>query len=175
MNLIRSKERVNSHGEVFTPTNICLDIIALIPDENWSDPTMICLEPTCGNGQFIAEIIKKKIKSGLSIDDACNTTFGMDIMDDNIKETRHRIFSICDLEISKMNLNKRCRSNLVLKITYIVCNNIFKVNDSIEYIESGRWNSKNFFSIDPNNKGQVLTALERLEIINEAKLFLKRT
>jgi len=48
MTLTRSKERVSQLGEVFTPKHIVEDMHKLIPDESWSDPSMIYLEPTCG-------------------------------------------------------------------------------------------------------------------------------
>ena len=91
MKLTKSKERVSEFGEVFTPEHIVLDMIKLIPDNNWCDKSFIVLEPTCGNGNFVVEVIQKKIDSGLTLYDALNTTFGMDIMHDNIQECIDRI------------------------------------------------------------------------------------
>ena len=57
MEYIRTKDRVRKLGEVFTRTqevNKMLDLIPQITIE------MTFLEPTCGNGQFVVEILKRK-------------------------------------------------------------------------------------------------------------------
>lgn len=55
---IRSKERVAKHGEVFTPEHIVHSMHNLI--DNWGDPTMIYLEPTCGHGNFVEAAVQNK-------------------------------------------------------------------------------------------------------------------
>jgi len=90
--LIKSKDRVRDHGEVFTPGHIVDEMIALIPDSIWSDPERTTLEPTCGNGNFIIAIIKKKMSCGQTLMQALNNTYGIDIMPDNVLEIYERIF-----------------------------------------------------------------------------------
>jgi hypothetical protein len=146
MNLIKSKERVSSLGEVFTPDGIVNQMHSLLPKKKWGDPTLIYLEPTCGNGQFVVAAIEKKISCGLTPEQACNTVFGIDIMEDNINECRIRI---------------------------IVFNNIFCA-DSLEYIQSGKWENKKFFFTDPTEHGnQKLNKEERAIIINKVKKWKK--
>ena len=129
--LIKSKERVSEHGEVFTPEHIVLEMIALIADSIWSDKEYICLEPTCGNGNFVVEVIKKKIACGLSIFQAVNTTFGMDIMEDNIFECRERVLRIC--------LDYEDDSKTLFRLSCIIVNNIFQVFNVENVHESTRW------------------------------------
>ena len=89
--LTRSKERVAELGEVFTPGHIVDAMHTLIPVTAWPDRTMIYLEPTCGNGQFVVAAVKRKLAAGLSDFEAVNTVFGMDIMEDNVMECRVRV------------------------------------------------------------------------------------
>jgi hypothetical protein len=89
---IKTAERVKKHGEVFTPSTTVQEMIGLIPDEVWADPTKNTLEPTCGNGNFIIAIINKKIKCGQTITQALSSTYGVDIMYDNIIEIYEKIF-----------------------------------------------------------------------------------
>jgi len=67
-------------------------MLNLVPDEVWDDPRSNFLEPSCGNGNFIAAIIQKKLCHGSSIEQALNTTFGVDIQLDNVVECRQRIY-----------------------------------------------------------------------------------
>jgi hypothetical protein len=179
--LVKSKERVSEHGEVFTPSHIVLDMIALIPDSVWSDKSHVCLEPTCGNGNFVVEIIKKKISCGLTVEEACNTTFGMDIQADNILECRHRILEVC----------KQYETDSVkfFNLACIVVNNFFVVKDSLSYMATGKFQSKKFFDKDPTNISndvglkkffkntnapQILTRTEKESIIKTTTEFLKK-
>jgi hypothetical protein len=159
--LTRSKERVSEHGEVFTPTPIVKDMLALLSDKEWADPTMICLEPTCGHGQFVVEAVDKKIAAGLSPVDACNTVFGLDIMRDNIKECRERVWANVKPLVQKKDLDR---------LRAIIVNNIVPVQDSLAFIKSGRWEAKKFYDKDPTGFGQVLTSKLQKEVLNAIKL-----
>ena len=160
MNLTRSRERVSKHGEVFTPEPIVNEMHALIPEESWSDPTMIYLEPTCGNGQFVVAAVQKKIDAGLTPYQAVNTVFGMDIMKDNIDECRARVFELVRALVpSKESNTVRC----------VIVNNIFPVKDSLTFIKTGKWDSKKFYMDDPTGSAQVLCAETRVEMLNRIK------
>lgn len=89
---IKSKERVKDLGEVFTPEHIVKEMINLIPDEAWK--TEDALEPACGNGNFLVEMVKKKRAGGMEPLDALNTTWGVDICRDNIAEARKRVLKV---------------------------------------------------------------------------------
>ena len=54
---VKSEERVKKFGEVYTNTREINDMLDLIP-EITIDTTF--LEPTCGNGNFVIEILKRK-------------------------------------------------------------------------------------------------------------------
>lgn len=174
MSLTRSKERVSGLGEVFTPSHIVEDMHALLPKKKWSDKTMIYLEPTCGNGQFLVSAVQKKMSSGLTPEQAVNTTFGMDIMSDNIEESRLRVLRTASVKI-------RGDKKRLLRIASIIVNNIFKVKDSLAFISEGllldenvtAWESKPFFDVDPTGNGMVLARGERGDVIRQAKQLIK--
>jgi hypothetical protein len=58
----------------------------------FSDPTKTFLDNSCGDGQFLSEVIIRKIeRSGCSLEQALQTTYGVDLMEDNIIECRERL------------------------------------------------------------------------------------
>ena len=91
--LIKSKERVKKFAEVFTPEHIVKDMCDLIPSDQWTIESTF-LEPACGNGNFLAEIFKRKLelckneKDGLK---ALASIYGIDIQADNVAESRARL------------------------------------------------------------------------------------
>lgn len=95
--LIKSKQRVKDFAEVFTPAHIVKDMCDLVPEEMWVSVDTTFLEPACGNGNFLAEILGRKFKQcenwqeGLK---ALNSVYGMDIQQDNVEETKIRLFDM---------------------------------------------------------------------------------
>lgn len=60
--LIKSKQRVSDFGEVFTPAHIVKDMCDLVPAEMWVSIDITFLEPACGTGNFLAEILARKLE-----------------------------------------------------------------------------------------------------------------
>ncbi len=86
----KTQERIDNLGEVFTPEELVKKMIATLPSEKWA-PNVTFIDPACGIGYFLVEVIKEKIKYGLSPEQAISTTYGVDIMEDNVLECRRRI------------------------------------------------------------------------------------
>lgn len=86
---IKSRQRVSAHGEVFTAEREVKAMCDFIPD--WSGNV---LEPACGNGNFLVEIAKRKLESGMTPEETAKTIFGIDIMPDNIEEAKKRLLDI---------------------------------------------------------------------------------
>jgi len=65
--LTKSKERIQQHGEVFTPPEIVNDMLKMLPSKGkesvWriENPAKF-LEPACGEGAFLTEIYRRKLK-----------------------------------------------------------------------------------------------------------------
>lgn len=100
---LKSKERVRDFGEVFTAEREVKAMCDLVkPVINEIDSTV--LEPACGDGNFLVEILARKLKTAYRIagkNDAdfeyfatrtfCSV-YGVDIQEDNIDDARKRMF-----------------------------------------------------------------------------------
>ena len=62
--LIKSRARVKELGEVFTPPHIVSKMLDLIPQDKLQDPLSTWLEPACETGNFLIEILKRKLSYG---------------------------------------------------------------------------------------------------------------
>jgi hypothetical protein len=93
LNNNRTKERTKKTGEVFTPRSLVLEMLDKLPEDTWQT-TKNFLDNSCGNGNFIIEIIQRKIEKGLTIIQALKTTYGLDLMPDNIEDCHQRILDI---------------------------------------------------------------------------------
>jgi hypothetical protein len=89
---IKDSSRKKNLGEVYTPRELVLQMLRRLSDEQWRSTDSTFIDPSCGTGNFLVEIVNKKIAAGLSPFQAAKTTYGVDIMQDNIDECRARIF-----------------------------------------------------------------------------------
>ena len=95
--LIKSKQRVKDFAEVFTPAHIVKDMCDLVPEEMWVNIDTTFLEPACGTGNFLVEILERKFKLCQSWEDglrALKSIYGMDIQADNVEEAKGRLFDM---------------------------------------------------------------------------------
>lgn len=95
--LIKSKQRVKDFAEVFTPKHIVKDMCDLVPEEMWTNVETTFLEPACGTGNFLAEILERKFKLCENWEDglrALKSIYGMDIQQDNVEEAKGRLFEM---------------------------------------------------------------------------------
>lgn len=102
---IKSKERVAEHGEVFTNEREVKAMCDLVKDETERIDSRV-LEPACGDGNFLAEILNRKLDTvskcySKSPNDwekfsivALSSLYGVDIMPDNAQECRDRLYGI---------------------------------------------------------------------------------
>jgi hypothetical protein len=87
----RDQARVKSTGEVFTPTPLVQEVLNRMPLEMFTDPSKTFLDNSCGDGQFLGEVLIRKIENGSTFEQALSTVFGVDLMQDNIIECRRRL------------------------------------------------------------------------------------
>lgn len=110
----RSRERIIKNGEVFTPECIIEQMAENIPLEDWSNPDKTFLDPTCGNGQILCYILKRRLSAGVSKKTAISTLFGIELMEDNVLLCRKRLAEILETD----EYNSIIENN-------IVCSDIF--------------------------------------------------
>jgi hypothetical protein len=83
--------RVKSTSEVFTPTNIVLLTLNKISIDQFQDPAKTFLDNSCGDGQFLGEVLIRKIENGSTFEQALRTIYGVDLMLDNVKLCQDRL------------------------------------------------------------------------------------
>ena len=91
----RKKLRIKETAEVFTPTEDVIQILdnfeSLFKD-CFSNPTKTFCEPSCGDGQFLSEVVIRKMeRSGCTLEQALSTTYGVELMEDNVKLCKERL------------------------------------------------------------------------------------
>jgi len=91
----RDKLRIKQTAEVFTPTLLVQEMLDKLEQEDptlFSDPTKTFLDNSCGDGQFLSEVVIRKMeRSGCTLEQALSTTYGVEFMDDNVIECRTRL------------------------------------------------------------------------------------
>jgi type I restriction-modification system DNA methylase subunit len=108
----RDKIRVKATGEVFTPTPLVQEILDQLPQDLFQDPAKTFCDPSCGDGQFLGEVIIRKMENGSTFEEALETTYGVDLMQDNIDLCRERL--LCGREDLRnvVNRNIVCANSL---------------------------------------------------------------
>jgi len=120
---VKSKKRVADHGEVFTHEREVKAMLDLVKHETERIDSRF-LEPACGNGNFLAEVLQRKLnvvdqrysKSQIEWERyavlAISSIYGVDILEDNAQECRDRLFTIFDERYTvlfKDNCKEECR------------------------------------------------------------------
>lgn len=131
---VKSKKRVAEHGEVFTnerEVNAMLDLVKQETDRIDSR----FLEPACGNGNFLIEILRRKLevvkarykksqweyeKNGLI---AVMSVYGVDIMPDNVEECVNRLFGLFE-DYYKSIFKKQIKEDYLEIVKFIFSKNI---------------------------------------------------
>jgi hypothetical protein len=130
MDLIKSKQRVADHGEVFTPEWLVDAMLDLVKDETERLDSRF-LEPACGSGNFLKKILKRKlatveIKYAKSEFDrkhyallSLMCIYGIELLEDNIAECKVNL-----LRIFAEYLNLKSEDDLYACGDYVLTQNI---------------------------------------------------
>lgn len=87
----REQVRVKATGEVFTPTPLAEEILDKMDPQLFSDPTKTFCDPSCGDGQFLASVLYRKLKNNIDFETALSTVYGVELMPDNVKLCQDRL------------------------------------------------------------------------------------
>ena len=93
MAINRTKERINKTGEIFTPPALTNEMLDVLPEECWSENKTF-LDPAAGDGNILIEVVKRKLSHGHSPLRAIHTTYGVELMLDNVEVCRQRLFDL---------------------------------------------------------------------------------
>ena len=91
----RERLRVKETHEIFTPTYLSQQIL---DEEEQNSPTMFknwtktYIDNSCGDGQFLSEVVIRKMeRSNCTLEQALSTTYGVELMEDNVKLCKERL------------------------------------------------------------------------------------
>lgn len=164
---VKSKQRVADHGEVFTAEREVNAMLDLVKQETERVDSRF-LEPACGDGNFVAEILHRKLEAAkrqaippkkkkplpLEFEKqsviAVASIYGVDLMMDNVLACRKRLYDIWNTEyetICKKEVNEECREAIKFILSRnIVCGNALSLkvvdengNDTEEPIVFSEW------------------------------------
>lgn len=133
-NQVKSRERVADHGEVFTSEREVNAMLDLVKQETERIDSRF-LEPACGNGNFLIEILRRKLKvvsSRYKINQreyelyafiAVSSVYGIDLLEDNVIECRQRLFDLFNSDYSKL-YKKECNDIIRDSIRFLLSKNI---------------------------------------------------
>jgi hypothetical protein len=116
VSLVKSKERVAAHGEVFTPAWMVKAMLDLVKEETERLDSRF-LEPACGSGNFLVQILRRKLtaveikyaKSDFERQHyallALMSIYGIELLPDNIAECRANLLEIL---AEYLNVDESC-------------------------------------------------------------------
>lgn len=131
---VKSKKRVADHGEVFTRQREVNAMLDLVKHETERIDSRF-LEPACGNGNFLAEVLNRKLnvvdsrysKSQIEWEryavTAVCSIYGVEILKDNAEECRERLYKIFNERYSLLFRDK-CKDDCRRSIQFVLNRNI---------------------------------------------------
>jgi mono/diheme cytochrome c family protein len=130
MRLVKSKQRVADHGEVFTPPWMVEAMLSLVSTEAERIDSRF-LEPACGSGNFLVPVLRRKLhavekKYGKSDFEKRHYAlfglmciYGIELLEDNVAECREDMLQIL---IGYLDLD--ASDDLYRAATYVLSRNI---------------------------------------------------
>ena len=125
-----SKQRVADHGEVLTGSSEVIAMLDLVKQETERIDSKF-LEPACGTGNFLTEILERKLRIvksryGKNKWDseryavlAVSSIYGIDLLLDNVEKCRQRLFDVFDRQYQLLY-----RQECLRTIKFILSKNI---------------------------------------------------
>lgn len=110
MSLVRSKQRVADHGEVFTPPELVQAMLDLVRSESERIDARF-LEPACGSGNFLVPVLQRKLATvrtryGQSDFEhrhqalvALMSIYGIELLVDNVEECRQNLLEVMSVHL----------------------------------------------------------------------------
>ena len=133
-NQINSKKRVTDHGEVFTSEREVNAMLNMVKQETERIDSRF-LEPACGTGNFLVEVLKRKLEvvekryknnqpefEQYAIV-ATSSVYGIDILKDNVKRCCNRLYKYFDKKYTSLYKSK-CKDSCRKSVQFILHRNI---------------------------------------------------
>ena len=157
---IKSKERVSAHGEVFTNPREVNAMLDLVKAETERIDSRF-LEPACGDGNFLIEILRRKLAvcearvkarqyTQLQYEHdaiwALSSIYGIELLADNASACRERLLNYFTEQYRTL-FKSRCKDSCLEAARYILSKNIIhgdaltykRVDKPDEWIHISEW------------------------------------
>lgn len=133
-----SKQRTSEFGEVFTNEREVKAMLDLVKHETDRIDSRF-LEPACGTGNFLVEILNRKLNivetkyRCIQLDYEANSVlaitsiYGIDLLQDNIENTRKRLFNIFNTRYQNF-FKDNCKPECIDTVKHILSKNIIRGN-----------------------------------------------
>jgi hypothetical protein len=150
-NLVKSRQRVADHGEVFTSSWMVEDMLNLVKAESERIDSRF-LEPACGSGNFLKAVLSRKLntvesKYGKSPFEKSNHAlmslmciYGIELLPDNVEECRSNLQLIFDEYLgidSTSPFHKAAKA--VLRVNVVQGDALTLTQSNGEHIEFPEW------------------------------------
>lgn len=131
---VKSKQRVADHGEVFTNEREVNAMLDMVKQETARIESRF-LEPACGDGNFLAEVLRRKLavvkaRYGKCVRDyekycfiAVGSIYGVELLADNAADCRDRLYGIFEAEYMKI-CKRKPDERFLRAIRYVIDHNI---------------------------------------------------
>jgi hypothetical protein len=149
--LVKSRQRVADHGEVFTPAWMVEDMLNLVSAESERIDSRF-LEPACGSGNFLKAVLNRKFKTvenkyGKSSFErnhqallALMCIYGIELLLDNVEECRNNLQSIFDDYLGiDSNSQLHLAARAVLEVNIVQGDALTLTKSNGEHIEFPEW------------------------------------
>ena len=93
----KRKERHKITQEDFTPDSVVESLLDSLPDETYSNIDKTVLDNSCGIGNLLVGVLKRKLEYCKSVEDgkrALKSIYGVELMADNVEECRTAIYDL---------------------------------------------------------------------------------
>ena len=189
-NLVKSKQRVADHGEVFTPSWMVEDMLDLVKGESERIDSRF-LEPACGSGNFLKVVLLRKLatvqarygKSEFERNHyalfALMCIYGIELLEDNVRECRESLFSIFVTQLKVDPESHWCKAALVVLNANIIHGDALTLKtpdgESINfpewgYLGSGKFQRRDFRYDSLTQRSSIEGSL--FEFLEEHEVFV---
>lgn len=200
MSLVKSKQRVADHGEVFTPAWMVEAMLNLVKGETERIDSRF-LEPACGDGNFLMQVVRRKLAAveleyGQSDFERRNyallglmCVYGIELLPDNIVECRSNLLGIFAEYLKLTTMDDLYRAAFYILSQNLVHGNAMTMRSHVDgpicfaewgYLGRGRFQRRDFrldsltqssaYSADP-----LFGQLGKHEIFTPAKTYRPMT
>ena len=188
--LVKSRQRVADHGEVFTPSWLVDEMLNLVKNESERIDSRF-LESACGAGNFLKTVLERKLESvqvkyGKSEFEtrhyallALMSIYGIELLEDNIKECRAELLAIYSKFLGIDQENSWYKAAIKVLIVNIIQGDALTLTTTAGkpmrfpewgYLGSGKYQRRDFQFDDLTQRGAIKGTL--FEMFEEEQLFV---